>query len=673
MEQDTTWTTYFDGDEPGCSWSGTRHGSKSYRPGNLRSGGYVKDLETDYNIHVNPGMSGYGGPTKESMLDPYAVVDGSDYQGTRASGRILMLPVDYDGTTLANAWSRRKAFMAAISRHLAEPQQPVTWYYTGAGKTMALQAYVDKGDEGIGFVGFQEPIPLQLMAAEDPYWEELAEGSASIGNSVALAVQQMVAYRPSQEWSATNGYWDALGAPELTDGIAASAIYAMAMDINGNLFVGGDFINLNGVAEADYAAYRTPGGLWTALDTDLINNLVLDIVPAPDGLTVYLIGKFTNVVAAAGDYCVKWTLAGGLAVLDVGPGTTCACGAIGKDGKLYVGFQGALNGAQTIRTWDTAAWADFAVATSAVSHDVNRIVVGQDGKIYAGGTFLTIGGVANTIRVGYYDPYETSPAWHPMATGLASPVNDLVIGKNSVVYAASGAYVMAWEGQAWRTLITVTGGTATVHHIALTSQGDLYFSGNFTAANGITVADRCGIWNGTTVIALPIDLPGDATVKALLAARSNTRVIGGQLGPDDVYLGFDTEGDSGISSAASGYITCTGTAPCYPVITIACTVAACTLQEVRNASTGDVIRFNRAMQIGETITIDTRNGYESVTSDFPPPNGSNVNMLMPSDLGTFHLKPGTNNVSVYAPGTGATVTVTMHWRIRHDGVEGAAT
>jgi hypothetical protein len=194
--------------------------------------------------------------------------------------------------------------------------------------------------------------------------------------------------------------------------------------------------------------------------------------------------------------------------------------------------------------------------------------------------------------------------------------------------------------------------------------GTVYVSGLFTSAGGVSVADRIARWNGTTWSAMPVDLPSSAAVYALLADGN------------DLYFGFDTEGDasiSGISSAASGTIVNSGTAPCYPVITIACTVAVCTLQEVSNASTGHAIRFNRAMQIGETITIDTRPGRERVWSDFPPPNGSQVTMLMPSDLGTFFLKPGANYMSVYAPGSGATVTCQMYWRVKHDGIEGGAT
>ena len=40
--------------------------------------------------------------------------------------------------------------------------------------------------------GFYERIPLMLMAADDPYWEELIEQTPTTNNSTTLAVEQMV-------------------------------------------------------------------------------------------------------------------------------------------------------------------------------------------------------------------------------------------------------------------------------------------------------------------------------------------------------------------------------------------------------------------------------------------------------------------------------------------------
>jgi hypothetical protein len=250
------------------------------------------------------------------------------------------------------------------------------------------------------------------------------------------------------------------------------------------------------------------------------------------------------------------------------------------------------------------------------------MAITSDDSIYAMGHFTTIDGAARQLIAKY-----TGSAWYPLGSGLAS----ITVGLED-------------------------------NAMAVTKSGLLYVGGNFSAAGGVSLADHFATWNGTSWIAPSIDLPWAGTVYGLMADG------------DDIYIGFDTEDDAIISGLApTGYIVNNGTAPCYPVITIACTADECTLQEVANATTHQTIRFNKPMQIGETITIDCRPGREDVRSDFPSPGGSQVAVGQPSDLGNFCLLPGNNKVSVYAPGTGATVTIKLRWRIKHEGVEGGAT
>jgi hypothetical protein len=663
-EQGTTWTTYFDGDEPGCSWQGTKHGSASYRPFSVRSGGLVQDIVDTYGVKVQ-GETGYGSPTKESMLDPLAFVDGSVYQGTRAAGRKLQLLVYITGTSLANFYSLRKAFMSAISRNLVSPQQPVTFWYTGAGKTMSFQAYVDGGDEGGHMDGFHEKITLNLMSVEDPYVEELAEQSATIGNSQTLAVYGAVGYLPSQPWNATTGYWSSLGITAL-ETVPPFSVNAFAKDNNGNLYIGGSFLNLNGIANADYIAKRDVNGVWSALSTvtDGVRELVCDATG-----NLYVIGNFVNLGDAFGDYIAKWN-GSAWSSLGSGGGTAALyCGIVTKDAGLYVGGMaqdiGGVAAADYIGKWSGGAW----TALHATPPDgvVHAIVEGKDGSIYVGGEFHNVGGVA-ADHVAKYNPSTAS--WSALGAGCNNDVLSLAIGVDGSLF-VGGIFTTAggvacncigrWTGSAWMPL--AGGANSWVKRMGVDNNGTLHVVGYFSAVDGNNIpAWHYASWNGTGWQRSGVTWPGAPNGLSLL-------VYG-----DDVYLGFDTTGNATLSglNSASGVVTNTATAPCYPVITIACTVATATLQEVKNETTGHTIRFNRAMQIGETITIDTRNGKESVRSDFPPPNGSDVQMLMPSDLGGFCLMPGENRVSCYAPGTGATVTVQMYWRVKHEGFEGGA-
>lgn len=670
VEQADHWTTYVDGDQPGCKWEGGRHASASVRFASSRAGGRVRDFADTYSAYVAEGPQGLGSPTKEHLLEPRALVDGSVYQGTRASERVMQLTVGIQGTSLADLYSKRKAFLSAVGRYAAYPAQPTLFYYTGAGKTAVARALVEGGDEGMGVTGFYEDMPLRLLAADDVFWEELAEQSATLSNSTTLAVEQMVAYRPSQTWSATTGYWDALGAPELTAGAVDQRINCFAKDKLGNLYVGGDFTNLNGIANADYIAKRDKDGVWGALGTGtggIVYAMALD-----EAGDLYVGGDFTNLTDANGDYITKWT-AGAFASLAGGASGIVRSIRVAKNGLVYVGGEFAhvhsavpadVANTSGIAKWTpgTSTWS--ALGTGVTLTDaldgVYAIVEDASGNLYCGGVFTNAGGVAAAdyigkwtgawASVGVFDGKVSDIAISPV-TGRIYAVGTFANVDSVVTYGA----VSSPDGLKWAKM--GAGINATCYKVAVSPSGVVYVSCNLSTADGFLM------WNGTSLIAAPFKFPSTDQPQALLADGN------------DLYVGFTTEGSATVYGidTATGTVTCSGTAPCYPVITIACTVATATLQEVRNASTGHVIRFNRPMLVGETITIDTRPGLESVRSDFPPPSGANVTMLMPSDLGNFRLMPGANYISVYAPGAGATVTTHMWWRVKHDGVEGAAT
>jgi hypothetical protein len=655
----STWTTYVDGDEPGCVWTGTAHGSASTRPDHERSGGYVYDLATQYSAYVEEPITGMGSPTKESIMEPRAMMDGMVWQGTRAAMRIIGLTVSIAGTTLANFYSKKKAFMSAISRHLVVPMQPVTFWYSGAGKIVTIRAFVESGDEGGVMAGFYERITLNLLAAEDPYWEELLEQTPTTNAQTTLAVEQMVAYRPSQPWNTTTGYWDALGAPELDSGGPGTIAYSIAKDRFGNLFVGGLFTNLNGIAAADYIAMRSPAGVWSALGAGAGAAVIAMACDAMGNVYV------------ADDYISMWNGAA-FANLAGGADSNVRAILVASNGAVYIG--GDFSHVSTavpadvantggIAKWNGGAWS--AMGTGIPTAGIQAIAEGADGAIYVGGSFTDAGGVAAADYIAKWNgtAWSSVGVFNGTVYALAAFGGSIyAVGNFTAIDGVSIMRAAVYNGSGWLPL--GTGLNAAGHSVVVTASGLVYVGGGFTSAGGITVADRVAVWNGTSWAALPIDLPGTPYVYALLADG------------DDIYLGFDTEGSAtiyGLNATVPGYIVNSGTAPCYPVITIACTVATATLQEVANATTNQTLRFNKTMQPGETITIDCRPGREDVRSNFPSPNGSQVALGQPSDLGNFCLLPGNNKVTCYAPGTGATVTTRLRWRIKHEGVEGGAT
>lgn len=128
-----------------------------------------------------------------------------------------------------------------------------------------------------------------------------------------------------------------------------------------------------------------------------------------------------------------------------------------------------------------------------------------NGRIYAGGAFTSIGGVAAN-RVAYWD----GAAWNAMDTGLAAAVYALAVGPNGYIYAGGAALapggatssVAVWNGSAWAA--PMGGGndpTVTVYALKFGATGHLYIGGSFASASGDTVNGICR-WDGADYYAL---------------------------------------------------------------------------------------------------------------------------------------------------------------------------
>ena len=72
VEAGTTWTTYCDGDQPGCEWDGKAHDSSSSRSAVSRAGGTVYDLYDDYGLVVE-GYIGTGMAPRATSANGYSL------------------------------------------------------------------------------------------------------------------------------------------------------------------------------------------------------------------------------------------------------------------------------------------------------------------------------------------------------------------------------------------------------------------------------------------------------------------------------------------------------------------------------------------------------------------------------------------------------------------------
>jgi hypothetical protein len=226
---------------------------------------------------------------------------------------------------------------------------------------------------------------------------------------------------------------------------------------------------------------------------------------------------------------------------EVGTGVSAGGGVfdivIGLDGKIYAGgaFTSMAGVANTSRIayWDGSAW--NAMGTGAAGGTVDTLAVGADGKIYAGGAFTSMAGVANTSRIAYWD----GSAWNAMGTGANGSVSALQVGADGSIYAggaftlmggvANTARIAKWNGSAWSAM-----GTGALNFgvsaLALGLDGSIYAGGAFTQMGGVANTVSIAKWNGSVWSALSTGISGgSASVMSMVVGANNILSIGGDF------------------------------------------------------------------------------------------------------------------------------------------------
>jgi hypothetical protein len=309
------------------------------------------------------------------------------------------------------------------------------------------------------------------------------------------------------------------------------------------LYAGGHFTTAGGVTVNRIA--RWDGVAWSALSgpsgtgmgTGGYYDQVLSLGTFDDGTgpALYAGGAFTTAGGVPANRIARWdgsawsalpdsSLAAGL------PGDVRAL-AVYDDGTgpaLYAGGGFATTAAglsNHIARWDGSAWSVLSgpLATG-VDGAVEALAVYDDGlgpALYAGGTFVTAGGV-EVNNVARWDGSTWAALSGPSGTGTSSGiVRALTVyddGSGPSLYAAgwfenAGGItvnnVARWDGNGWSALSgpSATGLGAALGAFALGVYddglgSDLYVVGDFGSAGGLPVSNVAR-WNGSVWSALP--------------------------------------------------------------------------------------------------------------------------------------------------------------------------
>jgi trimeric autotransporter adhesin len=355
------------------------------------------------------------------------------------------------------------------------------------------------------------------------------------------------------KWSGTS--WSSLGTGP-ANGVNSTVLALTVFDDGSGggpaLYAGGIFTTAGGVPANRIAKWN--GTSWSSLGTGSANGIggvgttVEALAVFDDGLgegpALYAGGFFTTAGGVTANRIAKWN---GTSWSSLGTGSangvsgnspvifalTVFDDGSGSGPALYAGGGFTTAGgvlANRIAKWDGSSWSPLGTGSAnGVSGNgapsVSALMVFDGGSgggpaLYAGGTFMTAGGVpANRIAK------WNGSSWSPLMTGLANGVSgnaapsvsalmvfDDGSGDGAALYAGGGFgtaggvpanRIAKWNGTSWSSLFTGSpnGVNNWVSALAVFDDGSgsgpaLYAGGQFTTAGGVT-ANRIAKWNGT--------------------------------------------------------------------------------------------------------------------------------------------------------------------------------
>lgn len=628
-------STYMDGDQAACQWTGPAHASTTRRDGRNGRGGVLSSLDVAGLLITQ--MKGTGYPDFDISTTDLALADGATYQRSTAKSRTMTLTglLIANGLTSGFHAARRAAF-ASLNPELRAGRGPIRLRYVGSGTPKIIDTYLSKGLGWDKVIAATEEPEIEFEAP-DPMWYGETDQQAALSTNAVLSSTSYILQRDAQ------GNWSTMAG-----GIGGTGTFvgAIVRGQDGRLYVSGGWTG--GVASTSHLAVWN-GSAWSSIGSP--NAQINAMTAAPDG-SIIIAGIFTTVNggATSASKIARYTPSTGTwAALGSGLASTRTGYAVVSDvlGSIYVAGQdssGSLN--PFVSRWNGVSWNDFntGLPAAGVGGVALAIARGPDGTMYAG-----VGGLGTN---GVYHLPLGSSTWVAIGDTSGGDVNALAWSDDGYLYAGgnfttiggvSASRVARWNGVAWEAMgpgLNANGPAA----IAAGPLGRLYVGGTgFTFAGSIILPSPLAVWNGSAWSKVDVILPTGAIPVTQ----------GMYVDPDGTLtIGWGNAGNAQVPVIAT--ITNNGSSMAYPIFRVP---SSGLFYSLENHTTGQRIDFNISNSANE-LTIDLRPGRRSIYSPFK----SEIASVLPgSNWSAWGLAPGDNLVSLF---TGVNVTTGVSWRQR---------
>jgi len=654
IEVATTATTYLDGDIEGnintgnvleYYWGGQAHASVSYRTANTRSGGDLIDISA---YCKNILLEGLGVAPVDHVAVPLTS-GGETYLYSNYTSRYFTLKVVFEGSHIGDIQAKRKALLNLIKPDVTGYAQPLVLRYQGytaagllASEPVDIKCQYISGLDSAPQMRFAHFADITFRLS-DVALEVDGDVGAGLTLNAELTDANRIVYQDRE------GVWHSMAG-------VTTHVHAMPYTpITKVIYIGGEFTNAGGDADADYLA-KWSGTAWVSVIAG-INGIVRALKFDAAG-NLYIGGNFTNLGDANGDLMVKWD---GSSVSSLGTGLAAVAAVysidIDSSGNVYAGgsFTSAGGVADTgkIAMWNGTTWSS--VGAGAVTGNVIKVKIDNNDNVYIAGDF-TNAGDAN----GDYIVKWNGSSLSSLSTGLNDVCYSICFDDSNNVY-LSGSFTSAggvtvagitkWNGSKFIALGSgLIGGHA--QDLAFINNR-IYLGGTFTGAGDVVLSDKVAIYIGSGIYTpLDINLPGSAQVYSLFLDHQ-----------DNIYLGYTT---SGTATVAGVTTVNNPSATSYPVLDF---TGIGQVQQVRNYNTGKAFFFNSLTLLsGEVVTLDLRPDKLTMTSNF---RGNVKGYLVKGSNLDFPLIPGDNKIAVFMTGTDASSGGVLKYKTRLHGLDAA--
>lgn len=664
MEFQAAATTYCDGEQPGCRWSGISFSSVSTRDAASRAGGRWVALagpcRPNNDIYVTL-LDGFGMEAIQSETQPWSNASGSFYQRSKAVDRVLQLAftVKHENLTpdgslpLGPLHELREQLIDIIKPDLTAGDEPFIIEYfddVSSDKPLYLRAHYESGLDGSWDVRnqFVNSFSLRLLSV-DPFWYEDDQEAQQ------FSVKQTYSSGASSYTliGLINKQWK----PIVSENGAhpGNNILAVARGPDGTIYVGGSFSASAGNFDSRIAKWDGKNYLPLG-PSGITGGSVTGMAFGPDGY-LYIVGDFTTAGGVAVGGIAKYNPATdtySAVGTGVAPGVVIDCVCVAPNGQVYVGGAFAAIGgisAYGIARWDGTQWrtvgANSGVQDGAGGNGrVFTIINAGDGvTLYMGGRFVADKGATVTYN-GVAQIDTNTNLISQMGYGVTVNtttlrINSLVVGKDGIVY-AGGCF--SAEGSP---------GTAVLRNVAKWSGGNRWFPVGAGLGDGTTA---------TTVTGLGINASNELYAVGTFSASGSTPITNAALLSSDVWKPLELSGFSSaqilnsllmlpngdLYFAGSGQTVDTpkenilnniGTSIAYPLLYIKNTGV---LKYIQNRISNQALYLNCPVYSGEEIFVDFAKGkiWSTVRGDL------SYTILPGSEIRSIYLLPGINSIGV---------------------------